>query len=76
MTRLLDEAIQKASSLSESQQDAIAEMILQEISSENRWEKQFKASSNALEKLARKALDEDQSGKTKELNLERDFPQN
>ena len=41
MTRLLEEAFAKVSKLPEGEQDAIAAWLLQELASEQRWQKLF-----------------------------------
>jgi hypothetical protein len=66
-TPLLDAAFAKIKSLPEIQQEAIAELILEEIESENRWDQQFANSLDQLSLLADAALAEDESHQTKPL---------
>ncbi len=65
MTRLLEEAFSKASQLPDEQQEALAAWILEELSSEARWDKDFATSSDALASLANEALAEHHAGRTK-----------
>ncbi len=70
MTRLLEKAFAEASRLPERDQDAIAEIVLAELASEERWSELFKNSQNTLAELAEEALAEHRAGKTKPLNLD------
>ncbi|HEY1789225.1 MAG TPA: hypothetical protein VGJ73_13775 [Verrucomicrobiae bacterium] len=70
VTALLEKAIRKASTLPESEQEAIGAMILEEIASESRWNAQFASSENALSRLGDEALSEFNEGKT--LPFEKD----
>ncbi|GAX44404.1 hypothetical protein NIES4075_54220 [Tolypothrix sp. NIES-4075] len=49
MTKLLEEAIAAVSQLSESQQDAIASLILEELASKQSWNKAFAKSEFQVE---------------------------
>lgn len=64
MTRLLKEAFEQASRLGDSEQDAVAQWILDELASERRWDEAFKGAPHALEKLAAEALQEHHAGNT------------
>ena len=68
MTKLLEKAIAEVSRLSEREQDAIANWILDELKSERRWDKAFAASEDVLAKLAGEALAEHREGRTKTLD--------
>jgi len=68
MTKLLERAVEKAKKLPESEQDAIAAIILEELEDELCWERAFARSQDALAKLAREAMSEYKAGKTKELD--------
>lgn len=68
MTKLLERAIEEAQKLPDSDQDAIAALILEEIQDEARWDQAFTRSQDALAKLAAEAMEEDRAGKTRELN--------
>lgn len=70
MTDLLESAIAQLKNLPPSEQDAIATIILAEIEAEMRWDAAFAGSSNALAKLAAKAMAEYHAGQTEELDPE------
>ena len=67
MTKLLEKAFQRASALPASEQDAIADWLLNELESEARWGRLFAGSQDALQKLAAKALEEHRRGETQDL---------
>lgn len=64
MTKLLEKALEKISSLSQEEQDAIAAQILAEIEDEADWAKRFASSSEMLRRLADEAVAEHREGKT------------
>jgi hypothetical protein len=68
VTKLLERAVAKVKQLSAAEQDAIANLILDELEDEARWEKSFTQSQGALAKLAAEAMAEDRAGKTEELD--------
>jgi len=68
MTKLLEKAIAEVSRLSEPEQDAFANWILDELQSERRWQKAFAESEDALAKLAGEALAEHREGYTTTLD--------
>ena len=70
MTRLLEEAFQKASALPESEQDALAALILADLEDERRWNESFSNTQDLLAELAAEARAEHQSGRTLPLSLE------
>ncbi|MCU0418836.1 MAG: hypothetical protein MUC38_04190 [Cyclobacteriaceae bacterium] len=65
MTKRLEQALEKAKALPEAQQNALAELILQEIA----WEKTLAQSTSELTSLAQEALEEYRAGKTKPLTF-------
>jgi hypothetical protein len=67
MTKLLEKAFEKASSLPAQEQDAIADWLLAELESEGRWANLFAGSQDALKSLASEALEEHRRGETKDL---------
>ncbi len=69
MTKLLEKVVTAVSKLSEKEQDAIAAMILEELADGDRWEKAFLASQRQLSILAKEALEEYRSGRTKPLEF-------
>ena len=68
MTQLLEKVFAEAGKLSEVEQNALAKWLLDELSSEKRWDKAFAESEDALEKLADEALREHKKKKTRLLN--------
>jgi hypothetical protein len=68
MTELLKKAFEEASKLSESEQDSLARWLMNEITSERKWEKAFAESEDILDELADEALGEYKAGKTKPLD--------
>ena len=65
MTQLLDQALMQAAKLPESEQDALAAILLAEIASEQKWASSFAESQDLLARLADDALAEHAAGKTK-----------
>ena len=70
LTVSLEKAFAEASKLSEEEQNALATWILQEITSEKRWEKTFSKSPDKLSQLAEEALREHRRGETQPLDPE------
>ena len=71
MTLLLEKAFGKASELEATDQDDLAQWLLEEIQHEERWKHSFRKSQDLLGQLADEALQEFRSGKTKELEPEK-----
>ncbi|MBE0426160.1 MAG: hypothetical protein IBX72_05895 [Nitrospirae bacterium] len=69
MTTLLKKAFDEVSKLPQSEQEAIAALILDEIASEQKWDELFAKSQDKLSQLADEALEEFKKGKTKPLDL-------
>lgn len=70
MTELLERVIAQLKTLSSSEQNAIAAMILEELEDEMRWDEAFSSSQDALAKLAAEAMAEHRAGDTQELDPE------
>jgi hypothetical protein len=68
MTKLLEEALAKVRILPEAEQNAIAQIVLDEIESEKRWDELFQKSPEKLARLADKAWAEHEAGKSQPLN--------
>jgi hypothetical protein len=68
MTKLLQEAFERAQSLPEDAQDAIAQQLLDEIEDELRWDEQFARSGELLERLAEEAHEDYVAGRTEPLD--------
>ena len=71
MTELLERAIARLQTLSESEQNAIASIILEEIEDERLWDESFSRSPNVLAELAASAMAEYHAGETQELDPEK-----
>ena len=68
MTARLEQAFTEASKLSPKAQDALADWLLAELRSEEKWDRLFADSQGVLSQLASEALAEHHSGQTQELN--------
>jgi hypothetical protein len=66
MTRLLEHAITKLKSLPEKEQDEMANLILEELEDDQRWDESFAQTPHILEKLAASAMAEYRAGQTLE----------
>lgn len=65
MSQLLKKVLREVEKLPESEQDAVAALVLEELGSEKRWSESFAKSQDVLAKLADDALAEDAAGRTK-----------
>ena len=70
MTKLLTEAFEKASSLSEDLQNQIAREIVEAMAGEERWDQTLAESQDQLDRLSEKAEREYRAGKTKEMGFD------
>lgn len=68
MTKLLEQAFNEAAKLPETDQDALAKQLLEELRSEAKWAHTFAASQDILAKLADDALHARKTGQTKPLD--------
>lgn len=68
MTKLLEKVFDEVSKLPQKEQDALAAWIMEELASEQRWEKTFAESPSLLNQLADEALTEHRKGKTQTLD--------
>ena len=68
VTKLLEKAFDEAAKLSEEEQRELAEWILAELDSDERWERAFSNSQDKLVELADEALQEDTNGKTEDFD--------
>jgi len=67
MTQLLEKALSAVAKLPESEQDAVAALLLEELASEQRWPQSFAKSQDVLATLAEEALADYAAGRTKPL---------
>ena len=70
MTKLLTEAFEKASSLSEDVQDLLAQELLEELDWEARWDETLAATQDKLDRLADKAAKAYHQGKTRQRGFD------
>jgi hypothetical protein len=70
MTKLLEKALAEVSKLPPESQDAIAQLILDELSDEEAWDQALARSGQALDRLAQEALAEHRAGRTHELGFD------
>ncbi len=72
MTNLLQHAFRVASELPEEQQDMLAQVLLDEMESERKWDELFSRpeSEELLNRMAEKTLADYEEGLTEPLNLE------
>ena len=68
MTKLLERAFAEASLLPNSEQEAFAAFLLEELASERRWAEAFGKSQDKLAALASEALAEFRQGRTVPFN--------
>ncbi|MSQ25810.1 MAG: hypothetical protein EXR49_06015 [Dehalococcoidia bacterium] len=68
MTKLLEKAFKQAGQLPESEQNAVAAWLLEELASEGRWQSLFTATQRELAAAAAKAKAESRRGRTRELD--------
>jgi hypothetical protein len=71
MTELLKKAFEKASRLPAEEQDRFGAWMLEELTSEERWDELFARSPELLERLAAVAIAEDDAGLTEPLDPDR-----
>ena len=69
MTKLLEKAFKQAARLPETEQNALAKWVLEELEAERKWETAFAGSEDVLDRLADEAFDAHAKGKTKALSL-------
>ncbi len=70
MTQLLETAIAEVQKLPESEQNAIASLILAEIADERRWDESFANSQDALARLAEKVRGDIEAGRVKNMGMD------
>ncbi len=65
---MLEDAVAKARELPEAEQNAIAQIVIDEIESERRWDELLAKSPEKLRKLADRAWAEHEAGKSQHLD--------
>jgi hypothetical protein len=71
MTQPLERALAQVQRLPDTEQDAIAAVILKELEDDARWQAAFDQSQDQLAALAQEARAAVQAGKTSDLDLSR-----
>ena len=71
MTKLLQRTFEEAAKLPEGEQDALGQMLLEELASERCWEELFAGSHDLLAELGEQALAEHRAGRTVKLDPEK-----
>ncbi len=70
MTPLLEQAIARLNKLPDSDQDAIAALILDELADEQRWQETFARSQDQLALLAERARREIREGRVRDIGID------
>jgi len=70
MTKLLEQAFTKVSSLPDELQDTIAQNLIQEVEWESQWEETLSTNQESVDDMALKALQEFKEGKTDMLGFD------
>ncbi len=70
MTQLLEKVIAKVQQLPSEDQDAVAQLILDELEDEQRWDEAFARSPTTLSRLAAKVREDINAGKIKSLGMD------
>ncbi len=70
MSQLLDHAVAEARKLPDSEQDAIAALILEEIEDERRWEEALARSPGKLAALAARAEEQVRAGRCRPVGFD------
>lgn len=71
MTKMLEQAFQRASRLSQREQDALAAWLLEELEAERRWDDAFARSQAQLKELGDQAQQQHARGETEPLDLDK-----
>jgi hypothetical protein len=70
MTQLLEEAITRVQQLPAAEQDAIAQLILDELADAQQWDEAFARSQDALTRLAAKVRADIHAGNTTPMGMD------
>ena len=71
MTTLLAKAFDEATKLPDTEQNALAKWLLDELEDDRKWSKAFAESEDVLDKLAEEAIQAKRQSKTAPLDLDR-----
>lgn len=67
----LQKAFEEAAKLPDNEQEALGQWLLEEMTSEKRWDELFSRSSDKLTALGNEALAEHRAGRTQDLDPDR-----
>ncbi len=70
MTQLLEQALAEVRKLGETEQDAIAAMILEELADDRRWDEAFARSKEKLGELAAKVREDIRAGRVRAVGMD------
>jgi hypothetical protein len=70
MTQLLEQAIAELQKLPESDQDALAALILAELDDEHRWDAAFAGSQQQLSRMAEKVREDIRAGRVRDTGID------
>jgi hypothetical protein len=70
MTQLLQQALAELQKLPDSDQDAIAALILSELADEELWDEAFANSQDKLSHMADKVRDDIRAGRVRDLGID------
>ena len=70
MTQLLEEAMGEVQKLPDASQDAIAAIILEELSDDRRWDEAFTRSQDQLGRLANRVREDIRAGRVRNLGID------
>ena len=70
MTKLLDKALAEVQKLPEPDQDAIAAIILDELTDERQWDEAFSRSQEQLGRLADRVRQDISAGKVRKMGID------
>lgn len=70
MTQMLEQALAQVQQLPQTEQDAIAALILEELADERRWDKAFAKSQDQLARLAARAREEIRAGRVRDAGID------
>lgn len=70
MTQLLQQAITELQKLPDSDQDAMAMLILEELADDTKWESAFATSQTELSRIANKVRDDIRQGRVRDTGID------
>ncbi len=71
MTKLMEQAIERLRAIPESQQDQLAQFLLQELEDDDRWATSTSRNESALGQFVKSILDDDARGCCEPLDVDK-----